>query len=55
MVAALACSIFILTYILIATERINRVTAALGGVAALAVVGLTDTQTAFYSDRGGID
>ncbi len=55
MTAVLACSIFVLTYILIATERINRVVAALGGAAALAVVGVTDTHIVFYSERSGID
>ena len=55
MAAVLACSIFVVTYAFIATERIHRVAAALGGVAAMALVGVVDTQTAFYSADSGID
>jgi Na+/H+ antiporter NhaD/arsenite permease-like protein len=55
MTAVLACAIFVVTYALIATERVHRVAAALGGVAAMAVVGVIDTQTAFYSPDSGID
>ena len=53
MTAALAVAIFVVTYALIATERIHRVAAALGGVAAMALVGVIDTQTAFYSPTAG--
>jgi Na+/H+ antiporter NhaD/arsenite permease-like protein len=55
MTAVLACGIFVVTYALIATERIHRVTAALGGVAAMALVGVVDTQTAFDSEDSGVD
>jgi Na+/H+ antiporter NhaD/arsenite permease-like protein len=40
---------------LIATERVHRVSAALGGVAAIALVGVVDTRTAFSSADSGID
>src|SRR5687767_10557715 len=50
-----ACAIFVLTYALIATEKVPRVAAALGGVAAMVLVGVVDTQTAFYSPDSGID
>ena len=40
MTALLAVGIFVVTYTFIATERVPRVTAALGGVAAMAVVGV---------------
>ncbi len=50
-----AISIFIVTYALIATERIHRVAAALGGVAAMTVIGLVDAQSAFFSHETGID
>jgi Na+/H+ antiporter NhaD/arsenite permease-like protein len=53
--AGATCAIFVITYALIATERIHRVVAVLGGVAALALIGVVDSQTAFYSDRTGID
>jgi Na+/H+ antiporter NhaD/arsenite permease-like protein len=55
MTVVLPCTIFVITYALIATERAHRVAAALGGVAAMAVVGVVDTQTAFYSEDSGID
>ncbi|KGN42412.1 membrane protein [Knoellia aerolata DSM 18566] len=47
--------IFVGTYALIATERVHRVAAAVGGVAAMAAVGLVGTRTAFYSESSGID
>lgn len=55
MTAALASIIFVATYALLATERVHRVTAAVGGVAVMAALGLVDTRTAFYSERSGID
>src|SRR5690606_26396088 len=50
-----ALSIFIVTYALIATERIHRVAAALGGVAAMTVIGLVDAHSAFFDPHTGID
>ncbi|WP_364510938.1 ArsB/NhaD family transporter [Nocardioides sp. LML1-1-1.1] len=50
-----ALSIFIVAYALIATERVHRVAAALGGVAAMAVIGLVDAQSAFFDHETGID
>ena len=50
-----AISIFIVSYALIATERIHRVAAALGGVAAMIVIGLVDAETAFFDQETGID
>lgn len=55
MIIALTVSIFVITYAFIATERINRVNAALGGVAAMVLVGVVDGQTAFFSERSGVD
>ncbi len=48
-------SIFIVSYALIATERVHRVAAALGGVAAMVVVGVVDAETAFFDHESGID
>ncbi|WP_330999605.1 ArsB/NhaD family transporter [Aeromicrobium terrae] len=48
-------SIFIVSYALIATERVHRVAAALGGVAAMVVVGVVDAETAFFNYESGID
>ncbi|WP_342769480.1 ArsB/NhaD family transporter [Nocardioides silvaticus] len=53
--ASAAISIFIVSYALIATERVHRVAAALGGVAAMVVIGLVDAGSAFYSHETGID
>jgi Na+/H+ antiporter NhaD/arsenite permease-like protein len=46
---------FATAYVLIATERIHRVAAALGGAAAMVVLGVVDAQVAFFSERTGID
>ena len=50
-----AISIFLISYALIATERVHRVAAALGGVAGMAVIGLVDAETAFFDERTGVD
>ncbi|TWG94089.1 Na+/H+ antiporter NhaD/arsenite permease-like protein [Nocardioides sp. J9] len=50
-----AISIFIVSYALIATERVHRVAAALGGVAGMAVIGLVDAESAFFDQHTGID
>jgi Na+/H+ antiporter NhaD/arsenite permease-like protein len=50
-----ALSIFIVSYALIATERVHRVAAALGGVAAMTVIGVVDAETAFFDQHTGID
>ena len=51
----LACTIFAVTYTLIATEKIHRVAAAIGGVALMLFVGVTDVETAYRSPESGID
>ena len=53
--AVLAIAIFVVTYVLIATERVHRVAAALGGAAALVLVGIVDAETAFFSADTGVD
>lgn len=50
-----ALSIFIVSYALIATERVHRVAAALGGVAGMTVIGLVDAHSAFFEEETGID
>ncbi len=52
-VAALV--VFLGAYTLIATERIHRVAAALGGAALMLALGFTDGHAAFYSEGSGID
>jgi Na+/H+ antiporter NhaD/arsenite permease-like protein len=50
-----AISIFIISYAFIATERVHRVAAALGGVAGMVVIGLVNAKTAFFNEHTGID
>lgn len=51
----LACLIFAGAYVLIATEWVHRVAAALGGAALMLVCGFTDGETAYHSEAAGID
>ena len=51
----LALVVFVGAYILIATERVHRVAAALGGAALMLALRFTDGDAAFYSHESGID
>ena len=53
--AWLTVVVFVVAYGLIATERIHRVAAALGGAAVMLLIGATDAEHAFYSREAGID
>ena len=46
---------FVAAYVLIATERIHRVAAALWGAAAMVLLGVVDAHTAFFSEETGVD
>jgi Na+/H+ antiporter NhaD/arsenite permease-like protein len=50
-----AVAIFAVAYALIATEKIHRVAAALGGAALMLLIGATDAQHAFFDEHTGID
>jgi len=50
-----ALAVFIVAYAFIATERVHRVAAALGGVAGMVVIGLVDAETAFFDEHTGVD
>jgi Na+/H+ antiporter NhaD/arsenite permease-like protein len=50
-----AVAIFTVVYALIATEKIHRVTSALGGACLMLVIGATDAEHAFFSEEAGID
>ncbi|HYN92728.1 MAG TPA: ArsB/NhaD family transporter [Pilimelia sp.] len=50
-----AIAVFSIAYALIATEKIHRVAAALGGAAVMLVIGATDAEHAFFSEEAGID
>jgi Na+/H+ antiporter NhaD/arsenite permease-like protein len=51
----LVIAAFVAAYVLIATERIHRVAAALWGAAAMVVLGVVDAHTAFFSEETGVD
>ena len=53
--AWLAVAVFAVAYVLIATEKIHRVAAALGGAAVMLLIGATDAEHAFFSEESGID
>ena len=55
MIPFLVVAVFVAAYVLIATERIHRVSAALAGAAAMVLLGVVDVHTAFFSERTGVD
>ncbi|HEX7715948.1 MAG TPA: SLC13 family permease, partial [Marmoricola sp.] len=55
MTTTLVIAAFVAAYVLIATERIHRVAAALWGAAAMIVLGVVDAHTAFFSEETGVD
>ncbi|MFC7975752.1 ArsB/NhaD family transporter [Streptomyces cinereoruber] len=48
-------AVFAAVYVLIATEWIHRVAAALGGAVAMLLIGATSPEDAFFSEHTGID
>jgi Na+/H+ antiporter NhaD/arsenite permease-like protein len=50
-----AVAIFAIAYALIATEKVHRVAAALGGASLMLLIGATDAGHAFFSEEAGID
>ncbi|MCX2932850.1 ArsB/NhaD family transporter [Mycobacterium sp. CVI_P3] len=53
--AVVALAVFAVAYLLIATERINKVKAALGGAAVVVALGVVGSDDIFYSHETGID
>jgi Na+/H+ antiporter NhaD/arsenite permease-like protein len=53
--AWIAIAIFTLAYVLIATEWVHRLGAALGGASLMLLLGITDPEHAFFSEEAGID
>ncbi len=51
----LALAVFVGAYVLIVTEKVPRVTASLGGAAAMVLIGATDDHGIFFSENSGID
>jgi Na+/H+ antiporter NhaD/arsenite permease-like protein len=54
-VVALAIAVFVGAYVLIATERVHRVKAALGGAALMILIGAGTGASAFFSEETGVD
>jgi Na+/H+ antiporter NhaD/arsenite permease-like protein len=52
---AIAVGVFVVAYVLIATERVHKLLAALGGAGVLLALGVTDSDHAFYSHETGVD
>ncbi len=50
-----AVVVFVVAYVLIATEWVHKLLAALGGAAILLALGVTDSEHAFYSHETGVD
>lgn len=55
MITTLAVITFLIAYVFIATEKINRVAVVCAGAAAMVLMGATDAESAFYSHETGID
>ena len=55
MQAALALAIFIVAFVFIATERVNKVKVVLIAAAAMIVTGIVPGAEVFYSQHEGID
>lgn len=55
MTSVLVVIAFAAAYVLIATERVHRVAAALGGAAAMVLLGVVDVHVAFFSEETGVD
>ncbi len=53
--AVVALSVFVVAYLLIATERVNKVKAALGGAAVVVAAGIASSDDVFYSRETGVD
>ncbi|MFB7277221.1 SLC13 family permease [Streptomyces hydrogenans] len=51
----LALAVFVVVYVLIATEWVHRVAAALGGAVAMLLIGATTSEHAFFSADAGVD
>ncbi|MFG1948200.1 ArsB/NhaD family transporter [Nonomuraea sp. NPDC048826] len=54
-VAWASVAVFLAAYALIATEKVPRVAAALGGAGIMLLIHATDAQAAFFSEHSGID
>ncbi|MDF2704545.1 MAG: hypothetical protein K0R62_197, partial [Nonomuraea muscovyensis] len=53
--AWVSVAVFLGAYALIASERVHRVAAALGGAGLMLAIHATDAGAAFFSEHSGID
>jgi Na+/H+ antiporter NhaD/arsenite permease-like protein len=53
--AVAAISIFVVAYVLIATEKVDRTKVALGGAALMLLLHITDADKAFFDSHTGVD
>ena len=54
--AVAAVAVFVVVYVLIATEKwVTRTAAALGGAAVILALGISDAHAAFFSEESGVD
>jgi Na+/H+ antiporter NhaD/arsenite permease-like protein len=51
----IAVTVFVVAYVLIATEKTPKLVAALGGAAVVLALGVVGSQDAFYSHETGVD
>ena len=55
MTAVVAVAVFVVAYVLIATERLPKTTIALGGAGVILGLGVATSEEAFYSPETGVD
>lgn len=55
MLTILTVAVFLISYVFIATEKVNRVAVVSAGAAAMILIGATNPDAAFYSHETGID
>ena len=55
MSAVVAVAVFVVAYVLIATERVPKTVTALGGAGVVLALGVATSEDAFYSHETGID
>lgn len=53
--AAVVIVVFVVAYVLIASEKIHRTAVALGGAGLMLLFHITDAETAFFSTESGVD
>ncbi|BBX97324.1 ArsB/NhaD family transporter [Mycobacterium lacus] len=53
--SVIAIAVFVVSYVLIAGDRVNKTLAALGGAAIMVATGIVSTHDVFYSHETGID